>query len=134
MPTIDIEYAEFEKLLGIDLHRDMDKVNEALAYVKGEMKLWDEKADVMSIEIKDTGRPDLWNVEGMTRALRGFLGLEEGLKEYEVGKPIVEVPVDARLGNIRPFIGCSVVKNLKLHDAIIRGLMHMQDKLDQSYV
>ncbi len=133
MPTIDIEYAEFEKLLGIDLHRDMDKVNEALAYVKGEVKLWDEKAGVMSIEIKDTGRPDLWNVEGMTRALRGFLGLEKGLREYGVGKPIVDIHVNAGLRNIRPFIGCSVVKNLKLNDAVIRGLMHMQDKLDQSY-
>jgi phenylalanyl-tRNA synthetase beta chain len=133
MPTIDIEYAEFEKLLGIELHKNMDKANDVLAYVKGEVKLWDEKADVMSIEIKDTGRPDLWNVEGMTRALRGFLGLEEGLKEYKVGKSIVDIHVNAGLRNIRPFIGCSVVKNLELSDAVIRGFMHMQDKLDQSY-
>ena len=133
MPTIDIEYAEFEKLLDLDLHRDMEKVNEVLEFVKGEVKLWDEKAGVMSVEIKDTSRPDVWNVEGLTRALRGFLGLETGLKEYNVGKPIVDVHVDARLTNIRPYIGCSVVRDVRLTDAIIRGLMHMQDKLDQSY-
>jgi phenylalanyl-tRNA synthetase beta chain len=133
MPSIDIEYAEFEKLLGIELHSDMEKVNEALAYVKGEVKLFDEKEGVMNIEIKDTGRPDLWNVEGLTRALRGFLGLETGLRKYSVGKPVVEVHVDARLGTIRPFIGCSVVKDVSLSDAIIRGLMHLQDKLDQTY-
>ena len=133
MPTIDIEYAEFEKLLDLDLHRDMEKVNEVLEFVKGEVKLWDEKAGVMSVEIKDTSRPDVWNVEGLTRALRGFLGLETGLKEYNVGKPIVDVHVDARLANIRPYIGCSVVRDVRLTDAIIRGLMHMQDKLDQSY-
>lgn len=133
MPTIDIEYAEFEKLLGIELHSNMEKVNEALAYVKGEVKLFDAKEGVMNVEIKDTGRPDLWNVEGLTRALRGFLGLETGLRKYTVGKPVVEVHVDARLRNIRPFIGCSVIKNISLSDATIRGLMHMQDKLDQTY-
>jgi phenylalanyl-tRNA synthetase beta chain len=133
MPTIDIECAEFEKLLGISLGGDMEKADEILAYVKGEVKLWDDKAGVMSIEIKDTGRPDVWNVEGMTRALRGFLGLETGLREYKVGKPIVDVYVDSGLAGIRPYIGCSIVKGMKLSDAIIRGFMHMQDKLDQSY-
>jgi phenylalanyl-tRNA synthetase beta chain len=111
----------------------MDEINEILAYVKGEVKLFDEKEGVMSVEIKDTNRPDTWNIEGLTRALRGFLGIEQGLKEYVVGKPIVEVYVDRRLENIRPYIGCSVVKNVKLTDTIITGLMHLQDKLDQSY-
>lgn len=133
MPTIDIEYAEFEKLLGLELHRDMERVNEVLELVKGEVKLWDEKADVMSVEIKDTSRPDVWNVEGLARALRGFLGLEKAVRRYRVGKPIVKVNVDARLGDIRPYIGCSIIKDVKLSDAVIRGLMHMQDKLDQSY-
>jgi len=133
MPTIDIEYAEFERLLGLGLGRDVEKVNEVLEFVKGEVKLWDEKTGVMSVEIKDTSRPDVWNVEGLTRALRGFLGLETGLRDYSVGKPIVTVKVDGRLANIRPYIGCSIVKNVRLTDAIIRGLMHMQDKLDQSY-
>jgi len=133
MPTIDIEYAEFEKLLGLKLHRDIAKVNEVLELVKGEVKLFDEKADVISVEIKDTSRPDVWNVEGLTRALRGFLGLETGLREYRIGKPMVEIKVDARLDKIRPYIGCSIVKDVKLSDAIIRGLMHMQDKLDQTY-
>jgi len=133
MPTIDVEYAEFEKLLGLELHRDLEKVNEILAYVKGEVKLFDEKEGVMSVEIKDTNRPDVWNVEGLARALRGFLGLETGLKKYNVGKSFMEVYVDSRLESIRPYIGCSIVKGATLSDAIIRGLMHLQDKLDQSY-
>lgn len=111
----------------------MEEIDEILAYVKGEVKLFDEKEGVMSVEIKDTNRPDIWNIEGLTRALRGFLGIEQGLKEYVVGKPIVEVYVDPRLENIRPYIGCSVVKNVRLTDTIISGLMHLQDKLDQSY-
>jgi len=133
MPTIDIDYAEFERLLGMELHKDMDKINEVLAFVKGEAKLFNEKEGIMSVEIKDTNRPDIWNIEGLVRALRGFLGIEEGLKEYWVGKQSAEVYVDQRLENIRPYIGCSIVKNLKLSDSIIRGFMHMQDKLDQTY-
>jgi phenylalanyl-tRNA synthetase beta chain len=133
MPTIDVDYADFESMLGMELHRDMERLNEILSYVKGEVKVFDEKEGVMSIEIKDTNRPDIWNIEGLTRALRGFLGIEEGLKPYAVDKPIVEVHVDPKLKDIRPFIGCSIVKDVKLTDTIIRGLMHLQDKLDQTY-
>jgi phenylalanyl-tRNA synthetase beta chain len=133
MPTIDIEYAEFAELLGIEMCKDLDRINDVLAFVKGEVKFFDEKEGTMSIEIKDTNRPDTWNVEGLVRALRGFLGIEEGLKAYTIGKPLGEVYVDERMDDIRPFIGCSVVKNLNLTDAMIRGFMRMQDKLDQSY-
>lgn len=133
MPTIDIDYAEFEKLLGMELHKDLEKINDMLAFVKGEAKLFDEKEGTMSVEIKDTNRPDTWNIEGLVRALRGFLGVEECLKEYAVGKQSAEVYVDQRLENIRPYIGCSIVKSLKLTDTIIRGFMRMQDKLDQTY-
>jgi phenylalanyl-tRNA synthetase beta chain len=111
----------------------MEKINDVLAFVKGEVKLFDEKEGVMNVEIKDTNRPDTWNIEGLVRALKGFLGVEQGLKEYTVGKQLGEVFVDERLDNIRPFIGCSIVKNLALSDTIIRGFMHMQDKLDQTY-
>jgi len=133
MPTIEVDYADFEKMLGMELYKDLDKLNNILAFVKGEVKLFDDEEGVMDIEIKDTNRPDVWNVEGLTRALRGFLGFEKGLRQYSVGKPLVKVYVDPRLKEIRPYIGCSIVKNVKLTDTMIRGFMHLQDKLDQSY-
>ena len=133
MPTIDMDYADFEKLLGVELHKDMKKLDNLLAFVKGEVKLFDEREGVLSVEIKDTNRPDLWSIEGLARALRGFLGLEKGSRHYVVGKPIVDVNVDSRLRGIRPFIGCSIVKDVKLTDTMIRGLMHLQDKLDMTY-
>jgi phenylalanyl-tRNA synthetase beta chain len=101
--------------------------------VKGEVKLFDEKEGEMNVELKDTNRPDMWSVEGLARTLRGFLGIEDGLKRYAVGKPIVDVNADAKLETIRPYIGCAVIKNVKLTDAVIRGLMQLQEKLDQSY-
>lgn len=133
MPTIDVDYAEFERLLGVKLHGDMERLDEILALVKSEVKLYDEREGVLNIEIKDTNRADLWSAEGLARALRGFLDVAKGLKEYAVGESIVEVHVDPRLRGIRPFMGCAAVKNVKLTDTIIRGLMHLQDKLDQTY-
>ncbi|MGQ9552049.1 MAG: phenylalanine--tRNA ligase subunit beta [Candidatus Bathycorpusculaceae bacterium] len=133
MPTIDVDYNEFEKILGFELHRDMGRLDELLAYVKGEVKLYDEEKGVLSVEIKDANRPDLWSIEGLARALRSFLGVKEGERHYVVYEPIVDVYVDPKLKTIRPFIGCSVVKGVTLTDAIIRGLMHLQDKLDQTY-
>lgn len=45
----------------------------------------------------------------------------------------MSIKIDPRLRDIRPFIGCSVLKNVSLSDAAISGLMHLQDKLDESY-
>lgn len=133
MPTIDVDCAELERLLGWSWQGDLEKLDWLLAFVKSEVKLLNEQEGVASIEIKDTNRPDLWGVEGLARALRGFLNLEKGSRSYEVGDTILDVNVDPHLTAIRPFICCSVVKDVKLTDTIIRGLMHLQDKLDQTY-
>ena len=133
MPTIDVDYAELQKMLGIDLKRDSEKIDEVLAFAKSEVKLFDEKTGIMNIEIKDTNRPDLWNIEGLVRTLRGFLGIDKGLRHYSLGKSVAEVYVDKRLENIRPYIGCSIVKNMKMTDPVIRGIMQLQDKLDHTY-
>ena len=132
MPTVDIEIVEFERMLGLNLQHNMTKMDEMLALVKGEVKLVNEQNGIISVEMKDTNRPDLWSVEGLARALKGFQNKKRGLQQYTVGKPIVDIKVDSRLRNIRPFIGCCIVKNAKLTDATIRGLMHLQDKLDQT--
>lgn len=133
MPTIDVDYAEFERMLGIELNKDLEKINDVLAFAKGEVKLFDEKTGMMSVEIKDTNRPDTWNIEGLVRTLRGFLGLDKGLRQYTAGKSLVEVYVDKRLEDIRPYIGCSIIKSVELTDALIQAMMQLQDKLDRTY-
>ena len=133
MPTIDVEYQELMRLLGLDLHWKMEKLDEILANVKAEVKLFNEQEGTVSIEMKDTNRPDLWSTEGLARGLRCYLGYEKGPRQYAAEKPIVDVNVDAKLFNIRPFIACAVIKNLRLTDPVIRGLMHLQDKLDKTF-
>jgi phenylalanyl-tRNA synthetase beta chain len=133
MPTIDVEYLELERLLGLKLDGDMAKLDDILAFIKGEVKDYNQQDGTVSIEMKDTNRPDLWSVEGLSRALRGYLDQEKGLKQYCAGKSAVEVFVSSELYNVRPYICCSIIKDIHLSDTIIRGLMHLQDKLDQTF-
>jgi len=133
VPTIDVDYTEFKKMLGIELDKDLDKINDVLAFAKGEVKLFDENTGMMSVEIKDTNRADLWNIEGLVRTLRGFLGLDKGLRRYATSGKLVDIYVDSRLQSIRPYIGCSIIRNVRLTDPIIRALMQLQDKLDHTY-
>jgi phenylalanyl-tRNA synthetase beta chain len=133
MPTIDVDYNELERLLGVQFHGDMEKLDDILAYVKAEVKGYDPKECTVNIEMKDTARADLWSVEGLSRALRSYLQLAKGIKQYCVGESAVEVHVDAKLLNIRPYICCAIIKDIHLCDSTIKGIMHLQDKLDQTY-
>jgi len=132
MPTIEVDPKDLQNLLGIDLPQGKEELDDLLAYVKGEVKTQNEQE--LNIEIKDSNRADLWSVEGLARALRGFLDIETGLKKYAVIKHSgVKVKVSSKLKNIRPYIGCAVIKDVQLSDTIIREAMHLQDKLDQTY-
>ena len=132
MPTIDVDYPELERLLKVKLNGDMEKLDDILSFVKAEVKGFNEKEGTVSIEMKDTNRPDLWSVEGLSRALSGYLNHEKGIKQYTAEKPILEVNVNAKLFSIRPYICCSVIKNIHLTDSVIKGIMHLQEKLDQT--
>ena len=115
----------------MELPRDPEGLNEVLSLVKGEVATLE--GDKLSIEIKDSNRPDLWSAEGISRALRGFMGLDKPRRYSMAGDSRVEVSVDSRLRGIRPYIGCSIVRSVTLNDVAIKGLMHLQDKLDGSY-
>ncbi len=143
MPTIDIEYQQLEQLLSREWCRKnlgnpgnletFQKLDEYLAYIKAEVKDYNTCDGILSIEMKDTNRADLWSAEGLARGLRCYLGLEKGIRKYGVGENAVEVNVNSQLHNIRPFIACSVLRDVHLSDAIIRDIMHLQDKLDKTY-
>ena len=132
MPTIDIDYAELEHLLNLKINSNIAELDNILAFVKAEVKTFNEKEGSVSIEMKDTARADLWSVEGLCRALQGYLNQTKGFKQYSVGKSAIEVNVNAQLFNIRPYICCSVIKGIHLSDSVIKGIMHLQDKLDQT--
>ncbi|MDR2204358.1 MAG: phenylalanine--tRNA ligase subunit beta [Nitrososphaerota archaeon] len=143
MPTIDMEYRELQRQLNVefsDTEAGLEGFDELLAFVKAEVKGYCKQDGMVNIEFKDTNRPDLWCVEGLARALRGFAGnshqqqQQVGLKSYDCLRSSgVEVFVSRELYEIRPYIACAVVKEVQLSDMAITGLMRLQDKLDQTY-
>jgi phenylalanyl-tRNA synthetase beta chain len=133
MPTIDVEYSELERLLSVKLDGNMEKLDEILAFVKAEVKGYNQQDGTVNVEFKDTNRPDLWSVEGLARAYKRLSGAGERVKAVLCWDSAVEVFVSRELYPIRPYICCSIIKDIHLSDPIIRGLMHLQDKLDQTY-
>jgi len=134
MPTIEASLSDLEALVGRALPRDIDELNGILSYVKGAATPAEPTSiEDLRIELKDGNRPDLWNVEGIARGLRGFLGIMRQGVYGIAGNSGIVIGVDRRLRGIRPFICCSVVKGVKLTDPTIRGLMQLQEKLDETY-
>lgn len=132
MPTVEIDFMDFQSLLGVELPKNKEELDEILSYVKGEAKFIDEND--ICIELQDTNRIDLLCVEGLNRALQGFIGVDRGLKKYDIkGSSRIDVWVDPRLNDIRPYIACSVLRGIDLNDAGIRQIMRLQDKMDQTY-
>jgi phenylalanyl-tRNA synthetase beta chain len=127
---------DLEQLFGKKLPRDRAKLDELLYSVKCELSsatgpISDDTE--LQLENKDTNRPDIWSTEGLARALRGYQGLEVGIKRYKARNVAVQITVDQELAKIRPFISCSVIQKLKITDGIIREFVQLQEKLDQSY-
>lgn len=143
MVSITSNLADLEQLVGKQLPRDEDQLNELFYSVKCEIShlaIGDQATsslrdnEELQIENVDTNRPDTWSTEGIARALRGILGLEIGLRKYEISSKIAtEILVDKELKEIRPYIACVVAYGVKMSDEIIRGVIQLQEKLDQSY-
>lgn len=77
-------------------------------------------------------RPDLFDIGGLTRALKGFLGLTAGLPGYAAQPGEVVVEIDARLSRpetYRPFIFCAEVEVPPMTSEDLVDLMHFQESL-----
>lgn len=77
-------------------------------------------------------RPDLFDIGGLARALKGYLGEVRGLPDYPVGAPEVTVKIDASVDSEacrRPYIHCAVVEMPPLDDAMLATIMKMQENL-----
>ncbi len=74
-------------------------------------------------------RPDMFDVAGLARALRGYLGIETGLPTWELKPSGFTVEVKPGMEDIRPYIVAAVVRGLDLDDEGLRVVMKMQENL-----
>jgi phenylalanyl-tRNA synthetase beta chain len=124
MPVISMGYRDLEELVGhgTDRAEILDTIEQIGAVVER------REVDGFDLEVFPD-RPDLFSVEGIARAMRAFMGLEPGLKRYEVAPPQVELRVDPSVLDVRPVIACAVVRNIIFDDDSIASLMDFQEKL-----
>ncbi|MGP8329668.1 MAG: phenylalanine--tRNA ligase subunit beta [Methanosarcinaceae archaeon] len=122
MPIITLQYDDMEKLTRADKDTIIDRVPMIGADI--------ERIEEESIDIEFfPDRPDLYSVEGVARAMRGFLDIETGFCDYEVKSSGVEITLDKDIEDIRPVLGCAVVRNIKFDDNSIKSLMDLQEDL-----
>ncbi|MCA9538019.1 MAG: phenylalanine--tRNA ligase subunit beta [Myxococcales bacterium] len=77
-------------------------------------------------------RPDLFDIGGLARALRGYLGEVRGLPKYPTKPCEVVVHVDPGVrapDSLWPFIACAVVEVQPLDDESLATIMKMQENL-----
>ena len=87
--------------------------------------------DVIRLDLL-ADRPDLFDPGGLSRALKGYLGLESGLSEFTVSDSAIEVNVDPIMmqeGTYRPYIVCAVVDVPPLDHNSLREVMRLQEHL-----
>ncbi|UCF07199.1 MAG: phenylalanine--tRNA ligase subunit beta, partial [Thermoplasmata archaeon] len=124
MPVISIEYDDLIDLLGKKV--PMEELIEIIPMMGADI----ERIDYTQMDIEFfPDRPDLYSVEGVARALRSYLGLETGLKQYPVSDSDVKLIVDPTVNEVRPYIVSGQVKGVTMTDFFIQSLMDMQEKL-----
>jgi phenylalanyl-tRNA synthetase beta chain len=90
-----------------------------------------DKQTVIRLDLL-AARPDLFDVGGLARALRGFLGLAEGLPDYRLEPGQLTVQVDPLLsepGSYRPFIHCATMTVPPLTASALVAIMELQENL-----
>jgi phenylalanyl-tRNA synthetase beta chain len=77
-------------------------------------------------------RPDLFDVGGLARALRGTLGIESGLPKYNTKPSGLTMKVDKSItdkSSYRPYIVCAVMTLPPLDETSLVAIMKLQENL-----
>ncbi len=124
MPVVTFDYNDFVRLLRHNISKE-ELINR-LPMIGADIDRIEE--NMISIEFF-ANRPDLLSVEGIARAARAFFGFQPGMQIYDVQSSDITINVDPSVKKVRPYIQCSLVKNVNMTDELITSLMDLQEKL-----
>ncbi len=124
MPVIELSVKELNVFIGEEV--GVERLVSSITRMGADVESADEKT--ITVEFFPD-RPDLLSVEGTARALRAFLGIAPGLKTYSLNPAAAELTVDTSILPIRGHIECLVVKDVRLDEDMLKGLMEMQEDL-----
>ncbi len=126
MPVITFGYRDLISLIGREI--SVEVLLERIPMIGADFHHYDPEKEEIAMEFFPD-RPDLYSVEGVARALRAFLGYEEGLRRYMVGESGVVLRRDPSVSEVRPFVVGGVVRKVEMTDELISSLMELQEKL-----
>ncbi len=124
MPTVEFDLREINHLLGNKYK--IDDIEEKISMLGVDLEDIDNERLVMEVF---PNRPDLLSVEGFVRALKGFLEIETGFKEYNITDSGIKILIEESVNNVRPYIVGAVIRNLSLNEKRLVSLMNLQEKL-----
>ncbi len=122
MPVISVDSDELLELTKTDevtLLEVLPKIGIEVEKISGDE--WD-------LEV-DPDRCDMLSVEGIGRAVRGFLEKDTGLQKYDLNTFQIQTDVELSVQDVRPYIVTALVKNVELSDKALKSLMDLQEKL-----
>lgn len=124
MVVVSLDYHDLTSLLGKKV--PMKELEDAIPLMGASHE--GVEGDTLRVEI-DPDRPDLYSIEGLARALRGYLGLETGLPRYEIQVSGIDFIADANVKDVRPFVVGGLVENLHLTEELLTSIVELQERL-----
>jgi phenylalanyl-tRNA synthetase beta chain len=124
MPVIKFTYTDLEELLEMEI--DKDELIDLLPMIGSDIEDYDDEE--VKVEFFPN-RPDYLSVEGVARALKGFLGMEKGIPEYPLKPSGTSITIDPGLKGIRPYTACCLVLNVEFNDDKLPQIMDFQEDL-----
>ncbi len=122
MPVISVnsdELLDFTNSDEVTLLEVLPKIGIEIEKIEGEE--WE-------LEV-NPNRCDLFSVEGIGRAVKGFLGDETGLPDYEASSSEIVTNVELSVQDVRPYIVTAVIRNIELSQQLLESMMDLQEKL-----
>ncbi len=122
MPVVTLYWDELERMVG----ESRDKILEKLPMLGCDIERVEE--DHVDVEFFPN-RPDLYSVEGVARALKGFMDIEFGYVDYRVKEGNWKIYVEKSVLDVRPrIVGC-VVRNINVDEELLRSIIQIQEDL-----
>ncbi len=126
MPVINFRYSDLCSIIGQEV--PMETLADRIPMIGADIEHAEKGCDDMSVEFFPN-RPDLYSVEGTARGMRAFLGIETGMKTYDITESGLEVFIDESVESVRPYFLCGVIKGVDIDDNMLKSIMEMQEKL-----
>ncbi len=128
MPSITLDKKIFIERLGKEVSDEV--LSDRIPMIGTDLEGIDREE--ISVEIFPN-RPDMLSEEGLARAMRYFMGLDKGLKEYKVNKSDYKARIDPSVKDVREYAAVAVVKGLDIDEGFVKRLMQIQEKLHTTH-